>query len=599
MEESQYTKNVLDSFNKKFPQGWIDNLDWNPNKQVVSYQGGVKSIQEFKLLIFVDYSRLVLSAEYLKYTTSIIEDLDAALVVEEIIPEENPYKRKLQNLFFELCAEVHDLNLLLKYHIDATKNRFKPQVKRTIINAITSLYDDVLYSRKHSYLPLFQVICDSCWSEFNFSFNDNYVTDLVVKRQRLIKQNRTINSVDIKNIVQATIDKLTFLLEKLSVFYEDREIAYMFDLKPDSITLTSPNLFEPTDFRSHFMQFIDVNQITHKEIYEWQQESHNEDTYLWKFILLMRYYVKKAKSKQQIDNLLKDFEKQNEATLKKDINTNLVNEYSCRLAKNYMYNSRFSFLCKCYKKYTVDLMIQDLNSIGTIQQETAIYNYHPYQKAIEFLLEKLSAIVRKSTDVDKAKEYIALLKECYEKYLLNVDWCKEHQPYYIQSRYNFSTIKLGSDKTIDVFCPSSFCRPLKFKEIDEKAVQFRNDIAFLNYQVEHMDDRVEWLEAKEKVERLERKNLETMGLFVTITTFLVGMLAIFIGNNNVSIFNKIQYTSVLGMVLMLFVCLGYFVVTDNIRGKRSWFFGIFAFLLVIAIIVAYCKSYFGALPPTP
>lgn len=597
MEESKYTQIVFDSFSQSFPQGWIDNLNWDSHNQRMSLSKGVARIQKFELCIFVNYSKLVLSADYFKCQTSLTEKLDSALVTEEIILEDNPYKRKLQDRFLELCAETHDLNLLLKYHIDATENRFKPQVKRTIINAITSLYDGVLYSREQSYLPLFQQICDSCWSEFNFSFNDNYATDLVVKRQRLIRQNRTINSVDIKNIVQATIDKLTFLLEKLSVFYENREIAYMFDLKPDSITLTSPSLFEPTDFRSHFMQFIDVNQISPKEIYEWQQESHNEDTYLWKFILLMRYYVKKAKSKQQIENLLKDFEKQNEATLKKDINTNLVNEYSCRLAKNYMYNSRFSFLCKCYKKYTVDMMIQDLNNIGTIQQETAIYNYHPYQKAIEFLLEKLSTIVRKSTDIDKAKEYFVLLKECYEKYLSNVDWCKAHQPYYIQSRFKFSTIKLGSDKTIDVFCPSSFCRPLKFKEIDDQAVHFRNDIAFLNYQVEHMDDRVEWLEAKEKVERLERKNLETMGLFVTITTFLVGMLAIFIGNNaKVSIFNKLEYTSVLGIVLMLFVCIGYFAITDKIETKkfRPWFFGIFALLLAVAIIIAFCKSHLGA-----
>lgn len=119
-------------------------------------------------------------------------------------------------------------------------------------------------------------------------------------------------------------------------------------------------------------------------------------------------------------------------------------------------------------------------------------------------------------------------------------------------------------------------------------------MSFLNYQVKHLPDRVEWQEAKDKVDRLERKNLETMGLFVTITTFLVGLLAIFIGNNEkVSIFNKLEYTSVLGMILMLFVCLGYFVVTDRINRKRSWFFGVFAFLLVIAIIVAYCKSHFG------
>ena len=135
---------------------------------------------------------------------------------------------------------------------------------------------------------------------------------------------------------------------------------------------------------------------------------------------------------------------------------------------------------------------------------------------------------------------------------------------------------------------------MKFKDIDEKVVQFSNELSFLNYQVKHLPDRVEWQEAKDKVERMERKNLETMGLFVTITTFLVGVLTIFIGNNNVSIFTKLEYTSVLGIVLMLFVCLGYFVVSDKIKQWKSLFFGAFALLLLIAIIIAYCKTFFGA-----
>lgn len=594
MEESKYTQDVFNEFNNQFPQGWIDDLNWNSQaNERASFGRGIELIQKFELYIFINYSKLILSADYFCHQTSCIDALDAVLWSEEFIPDKNAVKKKLQEQFFILCAEIHDFNLLLNYHISATENRFKPQTKRSIINAITNLYDGVLYHREKSYLQIFQQICDSCWAEFDFSFDDNYITDLVIKRQRLIQQIKNFSDADVKNIVQATIDKLTFLLEKLSVFYENQEIAYMFDLKPDSITLTSPSLFDADDFRSHFMQFINVGKITPNEIYDWQQETHNEDTYLWKFVLLMRYYVKKAKSKQQIDNLIKEFDHQNDDTFDSDRSTNLVNEFSCRLAKNYMYNSRFSFLCKNDKNLSVEQMREELNSINSIQQETLIYNYHPYQKAIEFLLEKITLLVRKSSNIDKAKDYVAFLKECFDTYTANVEWCKEHQPYYIQSRFKFSTIKLGADKNIAVFCPSSFCRPLKFKEIDKKNIQFRNDIAFLNYQVEHMSDRIEWQEAKEKVEKLERKNLETMGLFVTITTFLVGMLAIFIGNNqSVSIFQKLQYTSVLGMVLMLFVCLGYFVVTDNIKKLRSWIFGVFALLLLGAIIIAYCSSIF-------
>ena len=60
--------------------------------------------------------------------------------------------------------------------------------------------------------------------------------------------------------------------------------------------------------------------------------------------------------------------------------------------------------------------------------------------------------------------------------------------------------------------------------------------------------------------------MEQMGLFITLTTFLVGLLSIFIGNNGqVSIVEKIRYVIALGLILLVFVCVGYFV----IQGKKS------------------------------
>lgn len=49
------------------------------------------------------------------------------------------------------------------------------------------------------------------------------------------------------------------------------------------------------------------------------------------------------------------------------------------------------------------------------------------------------------------------------------------------------------------------------------------------------------LDAKSKISNMERKNMEQMGLFITITTFLVGLLSIFIGNDaKVSIIEKMR-----------------------------------------------------------
>lgn len=588
MEESNYTQAVFEAFKEKFPQGWIDNLLWEPKNEKNSFSTGVKALQEFELCIFTNYSKLILSADYFIHATDNISQLDSLAFTEDIITiDGSDYKKGLQERFVNLCDEIRVLNKILKYHINATENQFKPHTKGTIINALTNTFEGLS--------SLFKLICDSCWLEYVFAYNEDYIRKLIINLEHL-KFVSSKQSGETREIIEATIEKISILLGKLSAFSENKELSYRFDLQEYRIALTSLSQFKQDDFRSHLLRYIDVNHITQEEINEWQSDAHKKSSSLWMFIFLMRYYTKKTKSRQQIDNLLKEFERHNDESLKLDLN--LVDRYSCALARNYMYNSRFSFMCK-EGSYSFDKMKCDLEEIEAIQNDTLIYNYHPYLKAIEFLIEKLTSIVSNSKDIQKAGEYLSYLMLCFEKFKNNIGWCKEHQPYYIQSRYKFSTIKLGLNKDIDVFCPSSFCRPLKFKEIDEKVVQFNNEISFLNYQVKHLPDRIEWQEAKDKVEQLERKNLETMGLFVTITTFLVGMLSIFIGNNNkesVSIFNKLQYTSLLGIVLMLFVCIGYFAITDKIETKnfRPWFFGIIALLLAVAIIIAFCKSHSGA-----
>lgn len=78
--------------------------------------------------------------------------------------------------------------------------------------------------------------------------------------------------------------------------------------------------------------------------------------------------------------------------------------------------------------------------------------------------------------------------------------------------------------------------------------------------------------------------MEQMGLFITITTFLVGLLSIFIGNNaKVSIIEKMRYVVALGCILIVFVCLGYFAVKDKYDKVKCWLFGILMILSAISI----------------
>lgn len=89
---------------------------------------------------------------------------------------------------------------------------------------------------------------------------------------------------------------------------------------------------------------------------------------------------------------------------------------------------------------------------------------------------------------------------------------------------------------------------------------------------------------------MERKNMEQMGLFITITTFLVGLLSIFIGNDgSVSIIEKMHYVIALGCILTVFVCVGYFAVRDKYDTKKSCLFVLLMFLSSYSVL-EICRS---------
>lgn len=371
------------------------------------------------------------------------------------------------------------------------------------------------------------------------------------------------------------------MLGKLSAFSANKRISYYHDLKLETIELEQPDKYAKDDFRFLFQKYLEPAKLDEVTILEWQQESLKENVAMWQLTFLMRYYTKCTKSIQQIENLIELTNVHHKEEIKSETR-NVVNDYADRSFLNYMYNSRFSFLCQCDKQYTYEQMRKDLQEIEALQAQTFIMNYHPYQTAIDLTLKVLKNKLSQDTYED-ISHYVADLKEYFQKFKSNVAWCKKNQPYLVQLRFNFSSIIFeGCD--FKTFCPSSFCRPLRFKDLDEKVVAYAGKIANLEYEAQNQRNRKVILEAKSKIDNMERKNMEQMGLFITITTFLVGLLSIFIGNNgSVSITEKMMYVIALGCILIIFVCFGYFAVREKYDKGKCWLFGILMILSAISI----------------
>lgn len=580
--ESKYTQTVLDKFNTTFPDNWIENLNWS-NSAKMAFAEGIQTIDHFREDIVVQLSKLVLSGDHLLNETFSLNGLLTKIngLIEDVV-----FKKVLKvKLIFEyqsMLKDLIDIIRLVKNHIEQTKKKYLPD--NLVISANFFTYQD--RNNRHKMVNLMSLICESCEVEYSFSYNELYINNLLLLRQYLLDERQKQNG-ELSHILLAVLTKVELLLSKLSAFFDNKKISYYHDWKLETIELDCPDKYPKEDFRFLFQKYLEPSSLDNITILEWQQDSLQQDVSMWKLAFLMRYYTKCTNSIEQIDNLLRlaihhhdEYERGNEH--------NVVNDCASRSFLNYMYNSRFSFLCQHEKDYTYELMKVDLQKIESIQAQTLIYNYHPYQTALNYVIKEIESKLS-HVQFEDISQLVCDLKKYYKKFKTNIAWCKKYQPYLVQLRYNFSSVKFD-DCDFKTYCPSSFCRPLRFKDLDEDIISYASKIAFLENESKNQNNRKLILDAKSKIDNMERKNMEQMGLFITITTFLVGLLSIFIGNDgSVSIIEKMHYVIALGCILTVFVCVGYFAVRDKYDTKKSCLFVLLMFLSSYSVL-EICRS---------
>lgn len=268
---------------------------------------------------------------------------------------------------------------------------------------------------------------------------------------------------------------------------------------------------------------------------------------------------------------------------------NMVNIYANKTSRNYFYNSRFSFLCGQGNKYSFDEMKKDLEKIEQIQDETSVYNYHPYKKAFIYLNNLIQTEINEKKSVEILRPQLSYLEYCFNKYKETLKWCKKHQPYILQLRFDFSTVDYP-DKGIKVFYPSSMLRPLNFNLLNDTVVDFQNKLSLLKYSVDNQHYYLELLEARNQIENIEKDTFKLLSFFSTIIIFLVGTITIFTGNSsNVTIFSKVEYVAVLGVILLLFVCVGYIAMSYKENGVKKLIFGFLTGILLMILVNLFTR----------
>lgn len=578
MVKNRYLRLISDVerlIEEKFPAGWIDSLNWSDEENSkASFFEGQKRLEELENSLFVLFSKTIIQGDHLRFSSSGIEGLLNKCACEMVVGD-NPSKNSLLSRYQQTLKDLRSAILLTKFHFEITSECFSSSnSNRQVINFI-----EVEQSSRNrtSWVSILDTIIEICFFEYKFSYDQDKIRELLVCREQLLKSKKGNDDKDVLQCIECAITKVNMVLLKLSHFAKNKKIEYKFNfvstvVNPADISSVS------TEEYYNYLKFIDPeNNITESDVYKWQTHNGNKWARLGQMVLLMRYYTKVTKSLKQAQNLLNEYEEFYEE--KKNAVFYKFNNYALRSVRVYMHNCLFSLKCKNPDTYDFDAINSNMEDIRIVQNECMIHNYHPYKKAVEYAIASIKKDIECKADKEIIKKKFGQLKSWQLSYRENIDWCCQNQRYAFQLTFRECT-DIGKD--YKVFHPSSFSRPLKFRDIYQKRNEIELRISMLENELTKYDEILSIKDAQEKINNMERKNMEQMGLFITLTTFLVGLLSIFIGNNSqVSIVEKMRYVIALGLILLVFVCVGYFVVRGKNSNVKSVLFG---FLLGISTV---------------
>lgn len=573
MAESVYTQKVVESFDRYFSKEIIAGL--SGEKAYMKYRDFFNYINFFRYDMTQQYAQLVLSGDHLIHETN---DIDTLLGrIDVLLSDELNDDRSVLRINEEVEKLLKDIQIatkLIKYHVDITRKYFDHTAEAYVIDSTE--FSQGKYQDSY-YIGILKLICEVCTEEYRFSYDEKYIRKLVVYRAQLDSYDPSKMPSTVYLVVMAAKKKVEFLLSKLARYSSNKTISYNIDFETQKIT-TNEEESQDIDDEYHDLcrYFNEPNKIPENLALQWADDIEKKTNEMWKIVYLMRYHCKYTFDKEQIDHLIERANELYNAYFREN-KGNRVDNRAVRFFINYMYNSRFSFLCKHDETYGYDAMNQDLQRIVKLQEKTGIHNYHPYQKACEYLVDYIKERLRDTSYTESLQDEWKLLNDCYQRLKCNKDWCKVYQTYLMPLPYEFSTTKTKYGE-IPVYFPSSVSRPLKFNKIEEKAIAIGNAVQWLELQIDHQPEKAKIVEAqaeiiaaKEKIGAVEKTNLKHMGYFITVTTFLIGLLSIFIGNQGgVSIYEKMEYVSALGIILLLFVFVGYIAVTENIKDKNKY-----------------------------
>lgn len=577
MKELYSINNIINKYNETFNPDWIEKLDWdNEGASKESYTHGKSKIGNFISYVFIEISKSVLKGEFLRCSNNKLKDLCDICQEDVSIDDSNKLKQDLKSRFRQLNNELYDISTLYRWNIQIIDDKIQLSECNYMFNAVSR------HSTELS-IELFQIlfiIIKVCFREYELSYDEKYIHFLILQKAGLTKYEQKATDEDIKKVIKVVLFKIDFILRKLSHLSPNNTIEYFLDFKKQAINADN-NINTDLELYSYFQYFIAPNTIPKIVVSEWQLKCSRREARMWQLVLLMRYYTKVNKSKSQVKNLLTRFIDFYNRLMQR--NWHRFDEYALKTVKNYMYNSQFSMIVDDSTSTYQD-MVEKLDEIIDIQNETQIHNFHPYQKAISYLLAHIRNCIKEEDEISLIKNKETYLLKIIDKLEESYKWCKKNQFYPFQLMRNDCIIRI-KEFNILLFSPSSFSRPIRYEQLSDIVAALKLDVNALHNEIRLYEEHNKTIIIKEELEKSKRTQAEILGIFAAVLTFFIGCLTVFTNvDKETSIIDKIEHISYMGMILLLFISTGYFFVTHDLKNWRTLFFAIMT-VLYIGILV--------------
>lgn len=576
------TEQLKREYKDKFPEDWLECEDWSEGKEKESYLKCKKVIDYYSELFFVTFSYSILSGEFINKKEKIEGTITYLLKIitrEYGAPEiTSTFKKKIVEQYDVLNKNIKSAcvayrSIIKHYNFIHNNYRFRIyEIENTKGDNIISYFD--------------KYVVPVCKFDFYFNYDDELFDSLLFLEKNICKLiEKKQQSIEINNVLIICKEKLHILIKKL--FPYSGPSVFSIDFTDYQLTYENIKLDFLGPVVDKYELFSGINSVIplsdNMLIKKYERNSFQGKSTFSELILLMRAYCKDPQSsKQQINNIFEEFNKRyNLFATKKSLLD--FDRNALQSMKNVMYNCRLSYYLQ-QKDYTIKSLERDMEKIERFQIKTNVNNYFHFQLAIEYLFKK----AKEQISFDELKTIRELLNRYIAEYNKAVSQCKKDGFYPLQLMFKECSFYI-KDLRKTVFIPSSFSQPANYKQLEEKADDYRIRCLQIENKLDLLKEQESINELKKNLETTTSKYIEIGGIFVAVLSLLFSVVSF--TNTKMDVSDIALHSFGIGFILLMFVsCIYVLTLKRDCKLSeifKSLRFCFFAFLLIISAIALY------------